>query len=175
MKRKLLKSIPVILSSMLFCTGLYAQKLQFKFKDGTSASYELTDLRKISYSQNQIIVSLSNNDEFAEDLNAIQHFRYIETTKLGSTKSSNSGILQAVLFPNPATDIFNVQFPLYAKETALITLTDLHGKVVLEKTITSQQMGLHKETLNLQHIPPGVYMCRIQGQNNYISKKIIKL
>jgi hypothetical protein len=175
MKRKLLKSIPVMLSSMLFFTGLHAQKLQFKFQDGSSTSYELTDLRKISYSQNQITVSLTNNDVFAQDINTIQHLRYIETNKLGSTKSSNSGSLQAVLFPNPATDVLYIQFPLYSKETALITLTDLHGKVVIEKKITSQQMGLQKEYLNLQHIPSGLYMCRIQGQNAYISKRFIKL
>ena len=109
MKRKLLKSIPVIMSSMLFFTGLHAQKLQFKFKDGSSTSYELTDLRKISYSQNQITVSLTNNDVFAQDINTIQHLRYIETAKLGIKRSGNDGILQAALFPNPATDVLNIQ------------------------------------------------------------------
>ncbi len=175
MKRKLLKSIPVMMSSMLFCTGLQAQNLQFKFKDGSSTSYELTNLRKISYSQNQITISLTNNDVLAEDLNAIQHFRYIETAKLGIKRSGNDGNLQAALFPNPATDILNIQFQLRTVESASITLTDMHGKVVLVKTITTQQTGLLKETLNLQHIPSGVYMCHIQGQKNYISKKIIKL
>jgi hypothetical protein len=76
------------------------------------------------------------------------------------------------VYPNPASDIVNIQFEEPADGEVIITLMDSQGKLVkrdlIEKAMTEKQM-------NLQDLPGGIYYLRmIKGKlvNVY---KVVKL
>lgn len=76
------------------------------------------------------------------------------------------------VYPNPASDVVNIQFEEPADGEVVITLMDSQGKLVkrdlIEKAMTEKQM-------NLQDLPGGIYYLRmIKGKlvNVY---KVVKL
>ena len=62
---------------------------------------------------------------------------------------------EAILFPNPARDIINIEFSMiYYKAT--FSFTDISGKIVLEKQLTA-----NRQSINISAIPAGTYVYRI--------------
>ena len=78
------------------------------------------------------------------------------------------------VFPNPTSINLNVSFKLPKADKMSIVLYDLQGKVVLEKKLGTKAMGKYQEVLNISALPNGVYVCRISGGHNSITKQIIK-
>ena len=62
---------------------------------------------------------------------------------------------EAILYPNPARDIINVEFSmLYQKAT--FSLTDISGKTAIVKQLTA-----NRQTADISAIPTGTYVYRI--------------
>ena len=66
---------------------------------------------------------------------------------------------EAIIFPNPASDIINIDFSqLY--QSASFQLIDIGGKMVLEKQLTA-----NRQSVNISAIPAGTYVFRIFNKN----------
>ncbi len=77
------------------------------------------------------------------------------------------------VYPNPATS--EVSFTLnHLGETTSIQyqLTDNIGKIVIEKTISSNQ-STEKQTIDVQHLEKGVYHLQLNVNGNSTSQKLI--
>lgn len=71
------------------------------------------------------------------------------------------------VYPNPAVSVLNID----AKSQILsVKLNDASGKVVLNKK-ASQTL---KESVNIEHLPKGVYLLTIEMKGETVTKKIIK-
>ena len=70
------------------------------------------------------------------------------------------------IFPNPTTDILKVESD--GKKMELI-LFDMTGKKILEKSTDSRY-----DELNLQHLPTGQYILKIQKNDAIVAFKVIK-
>jgi hypothetical protein len=68
------------------------------------------------------------------------------------------------IFPNPTTDQFTVRG---LQETTTITLHDAAGHVVLTKTVDNN------ETVNVKHLPKGIYLVTV-GLSPNMTAKLIK-
>ena len=66
---------------------------------------------------------------------------------------------EAIVFPNPADDIVNVEFSMLYS-TAIFSLTDITGKTALEKQLTA-----NRQSVNISAIPAGTYVFRIFNKN----------
>jgi hypothetical protein len=55
-----------------------------------------------------------------------------------------------------------------------INLYDTQGKLISEKQIGKKESGKYQEVIDLTNIPQGIYVCRITGKHNTITKQIIK-
>jgi len=72
---------------------------------------------------------------------------------------------QVSLFPNPATDIVNIQLP-NTVEMKSIAVYDVLGKVVVNSATNNQ--------INVSQLNHGVYMVNIETNQGTVTKKIIK-
>jgi hypothetical protein len=91
---------------------------------------------------------------------------------------SIAGISQAppatLCFPNPATDIINIYGNGYSSNSVLISLTDIGGKVLLQKNYSIPQNEFTISE-NISHLPAGVYLLQLSaGQGDAYTQKIIK-
>jgi len=64
-------------------------------------------------------------------------------------------ITEAIIFPNPTSEIVNIEFS-QAYQKAIFQLLDIGGKRVLEKPLNS-----NFQSINISSIPSGTYMYRI--------------
>lgn len=93
---------------------------------------------------------------------------YYSPMEITSTKTASTS--QASLYPNPATNVLNVQLSGNATE-GQISLYDAQGRRVLNQTVSTQQ-----STLDLQALPQGMYFYRLQTDGQKLQTgKVTKL
>ena len=86
-----------------------------------------------------------------------------------STLSALAGTLE--VFPTPASDLINVKFRPDGNNPAILTITDLAGRVLDTKTLPA---GVGTASCAVSDMPNGVYMLRISnGGTNAIRKFIV--
>ena len=78
--------------------------------------------------------------------------------------------IELTIYPNPATDILQIEFEKYADYTANFQLLDASGKILQESTIQS-----NKSTVEMNSYQAGTYMLNIISESENIKTfKIIK-
>ena len=73
------------------------------------------------------------------------------------------------LYPNPATSTVTIRFESMPKDPVGITITDLEGRTVLQKSIGS---GTLQSSLDVSTIPSGLYLVRLTGSGGDSVQKI---
>lgn len=113
-------------------------------------------------------VTLKVNNQHGEDL--IVKESYIIVTE---TVSSQLSIIQEdfTVFPNPFQNQITLRLPLSFRGSTEITVLDQSGN----KCYTSSHLVSSPVTLNLEHLPAGIYFLRLVNGNNALCAKIMKL
>jgi len=170
------KSKPIALLgiAMLLSVGLRAQSIHFNYNDGTNASYNLEDVRKITFNADLMNLHLWDGSLYVWNVSTIRHYQYDESSLNVQEWINNANAWELVIFPNPTSTTLNVRYNLPKEDELTIALFDMQGKLILQKKLGKQVSGEHQETLDLTSIPQGTYVCRISGQQNMITKTVIK-
>lgn len=125
----------------------------------------------------------------ASDFNGSQCYRFkIETSATAfpliapstfNTFSENNQSSQLTLqeikwklYPIPAHGMVNLSFNSQMNVKGECILTDMQGRVVLNKVINIMN-GFNLQQLNVDHLLPGVYFIKLTGMNRPIVDKII--
>ena len=98
----------------------------------------------------------------------VYRFCFSETS---STKDQLTEIDNWSLYPNPATDQITIILSELGATTSneyRIQLMDVHGKVVMEKEIGSDQ------TISIESLPAGLYFASLKGGNFFEVHKVVK-
>jgi len=74
------------------------------------------------------------------------------------------------IYPNPTTDILNIQYKENVPENTSLTIYDVSGKQVLNKLAENSNLN----QINLSNLNSGVYILQIEGSNISQSFKFIK-
>ena len=75
------------------------------------------------------------------------------------------------VYPNPTTGIFTINFPFeVGEEDVFIQITDVTGKTIYCKDVVSLV-----STIDITSQPAGIYLIKIQTENEIIIKKILKI
>jgi hypothetical protein len=76
--------------------------------------------------------------------------------------------MEAALFPNPATKLFNLRFTLPQADEISISLHDMSGRVV--KTFFSDRLkaGLNQLSFNEEALSPGIYFLQISNESELL-------
>jgi len=81
-----------------------------------------------------------------------------ETTSAHSIEADNlQNSLQ--IYPNPVRNQLNLLIKNDQNEVLNLQIVSLHGKVVLNQTLTLAG----KHTIDVSQLPQGIYLCRVQG------------
>jgi len=87
-------------------------------------------------------------------------------TFLGTDTASQ---LEVKIFPNPVKNIVYLDFPEHIEEV-IISIYDVLGKQIVTATINDRSQGL-----NLEYLPPGIYIAKLgRDHQNSSTFKIIK-
>lgn len=75
-------------------------------------------------------------------------------------------------YPNPAKDLFNIDFSLSHSQTASIVLLDMMGRQVATIANNHYQAGVHQLSYNVSSLPAGIYLVRIQSDAGSVTQKV---
>lgn len=76
------------------------------------------------------------------------------------------------VFPNPASTFVNVQFNSTDNSNYHLQLTDLSGRLLLDKIIEGHA-GLNTQQIDIKHMAKGVYMLLLNGSDSSQKQKIV--
>jgi hypothetical protein len=152
---------------------LAAQSVHFNYTDGTLASYNLEDVKKITFDSDVMNLHLQDGSFFSWNVSTIGFYQYDETTINTSELINLANAWEVGIFPNPTSTYLNVRFNLPHETEISISLFDVQGKLILTKDLGEKKSGEHIETLDLKNLAQGKYVCRISSPQNAISKQVI--
>jgi hypothetical protein len=151
-----------------------AQSAYFNFTDGSNSSYNLSDIRKITFSNNDMNLHLWDGSIYSWNINTIGHFEYDENSLSNEELIHQINSMNVDVYPNPVDDKLYIQFFLSQKYNVSIMLFEMNGKKIIEHKIDELSYGKYSETLELKSIPQGNYILKIMFNNKSIIKNIVK-
>jgi hypothetical protein len=75
------------------------------------------------------------------------------------------------MFPNPATDVLNLNLVFSTPQDAVISIMNIDGTVV--KEITPGVISNFTTSVNISDLPAGVYMTRVSSGNRATTKNFV--
>lgn len=75
------------------------------------------------------------------------------------------------IFPNPNNGTFNLQTFNQRFDKAVVTITDISGKIVYESNMNIPG-GMHTQSLEL-NLPKGIYVLHAEGTTTHESERFI--
>ena len=78
-----------------------------------------------------------------------------------------------IIFPNPAQNYALVQFNLLGDSPVELNITDLTGRLVFEKSITTTGSGIQTVPVNLQHMKDGIYLIQVRSGGKLLTGKVL--
>jgi hypothetical protein len=103
----------------------------------------------------------------------ITHLSTLRVKESGTASVSNltNNLNQVIVYPNPVTDILNINFELNKSTTSNIEILDLSGKQVT--VIADENLkGMVSKQINTTEFKSGIYFVKIQTENETVTKKI---
>ena len=103
-------------------------------------------------------------------------FSIISTTAKFTTLALRSGLEpientnELVVFPNPAYDKLNLEFP-FTDGDALVTIINALGQTVLQQTVSSVDDAI---LINIQNLTEGLYFVTVKNGDNTFNSRFIK-
>ncbi len=104
----------------------------------------------------------------------IQSLEWTDVNSVGFADLFSDAIGMEV-FPNPATDMVQVNFGLSGGRTVAIELMDLSGRAVRTVGVNTANSGVHTSMVDLAGLPAGMYMLRITDDNGRVGTKPVQV
>lgn len=162
----------LLIAFILFSSGstvLKAQSMHVQENAGTQSTYSLSEIRTMSFSSDQLIIHRadSSSDEYL--LSDIQYLSFSDSIAVsnGPENVNDHGIK---MYPNPVSGVLNIDLSGAANKSGIIYVLSVEGKLL----ITQRILGPGPESVDMSHLPRGIYICRFQSEAETIAVKIIK-
>jgi len=173
MKNKIIKKIYLFNIFTSFClallasNNLYAQQLHHQMisSQGTSITTASGLIVKQTVGQQ----SVSGNSQ--GDIIVQQGFQQSYWQEL--LKNASISRVAVTTFPNPFLESISFQFSASIDSTVQVTIFDLYGRSVFEKTSTVNDNLI--QLVDLPPLPNAQYLVRLSGKNLNYFTKIIKI
>jgi len=142
-----------------------AQTLEVKNKTGTTVSYNLSSLRKISFGSTDMVVQKKDGSTGAFTLANLRYLSFKETVTHVPDENAAETTAMVMLYPNPCSNqlkIANIEGDYTAE---VISLT---GSALLRYTLSGESV------IDVSTLPAGQYLLRVSSQQETKTTKFIK-
>lgn len=167
MRHKRLKLSAVLLLG-LGLTGLQAQTMYVKESSGTQTAYTLSNIQKMSFSSGNLTVTKTDNSSGVYALSDLRCLNFNITTDLQEDLSVKSQQLK--VYPNPVGDILNINLTGKSETEGTLSILNFEGKTLVTRKVSNEGVL----SLDISHLPTGIYLCRYSNATENKTVKIIK-
>jgi len=169
MRYKQLKLSAVLLLG-LGLTEVEAQALYVKEHNGTETAYALSNVQKMTFSSGNAIIQKTDNTSWSYVLSELNYLSFTDPEGIDEQQMQTGNANNLLVYPNPATNMLNIDLTSTKREGGSISILTLDGKVMQ----TQKTSAANVETLNLSRLPQGIYLCCYTGKTEIRIVKIIK-
>ena len=148
-------------------TGIWATNTLNEYDtEWTPANDDLANVRidmlSMRQSENVVLAATHGRGLFTADY---------ELDIYTGQKEELASNVEIVVYPNPASDYLSVHAGTAFSNDMRMTLTDLSGRMVLNKEI--KRDGSSDQRINISHIDKGIYILNLSSPQNTFSQKVI--
>ncbi len=139
--------------------GIQAQTLHVKKRDGTNIFNRISEVNRISFKSDTIVLDIKNREKILINVIDIQNIDFIQNNsddlKYNIIKDSF-----AILFPNPSNGYINIALNTSECNNFSIEILSINGTVLyLKNEQIKESNSIYN--LNIMELPSGLYFCRI--------------
>jgi len=127
--------------------------------------YTFTTTLSPAWHKLRAIVMLLRNDDTSV-LNANKTEWYLNVSE------PDVATIDAGIYPNPSSDFAQVYFNLNERENVSLAITDISGRLLYERPVSSYQPGRNELWLPVQRLPTGLYLVTLSSDH---ARKTMKL
>jgi len=109
-----------------------------------------------------------------ELLTRIAEYFDLITTGENEITSGNSDF-NFIIYPSPFSEYTNLSYSIPEEGFVNIEIYNINGRHISTLISEFQQEGKHKVIFNGTELPAGVYFCRLQVEEDVLTKKIVKV
>jgi hypothetical protein len=156
--------------------GIQAQNIFFKFKDGTLATYTSSEIRKFTFSGNEMIMLKKDGTTLSWNASTIANYRFDATTPVLDADQINNA--EVKIYPNPFKGAVRIRYEMPVADKVAIDIMDMQGRTIRSWPQTQKPAGTHELLWQTSDnggkaIPSGTYICRITTTKGSVSKMIV--
>jgi hypothetical protein len=161
----------------LFTHSVKAQQfLFFKFNDGTTTTYNVNEVRNITFSGNVFVLQKNDGTTVNWNASAIGNYRFDATTSVIDEEQNNNA--EVKIYPNPFKGLVRIRYVLPIADKIAVDILDLQGRIIKAWPLTQKSAGAHELLWQSgdnegKTMPAGTYICRITSSKGTVSKKML--
>jgi hypothetical protein len=87
---------------------------------------------------------------------------------LGVMENETNPLMDAKIFPNPASSNCNLEFYLNTDKTLVLELSDLSGRVISSRAVKGLQ-GKNNELINISNLETGIYFVNVKSNSENLT------
>jgi hypothetical protein len=141
--------------------------INIRDKNNNDHYYALQDIRKLTFSSNNIHVNKTTGASSSYLLSDIRYLNFKDNLLTYESIEINS---TTILFPNPVLNTLNLRFPALFSGNIQISSSD--GKTLHYESINDKSIDFHTDVSNLKR---GFYLCIINDGEKIEALKFTKL
>lgn len=163
------KPISLVVFLLLINFEVFSQNLVVTLLNNTTQSFPISNIKSIKFQSSLMILKENNGTTTSWDITNINNYSFISA--LGIEDNVFVEKTSLVIFPNPATNLVNIQFDSNLNSTIKIEIIDINGRII-DQIYKGEHQGdqIYKWNSNVQK---GVYYCRLMTDYKTITKPII--
>ncbi|HRG59011.1 MAG TPA: T9SS type A sorting domain-containing protein [Bacteroidia bacterium] len=169
-----MKHLYLMLFLITSLSTLQAQTIDFNYTDSSNASYNVSDIRKITFTADIMNLHFNDGSLLSWNVNSIGYYTYNETTVNVENHLNILNQFKLNLFPNPTNHLLNLSFDLPSNDNITISIFDLQGKVIIENNFGNLIAGTYTETIDISTLETNSYVFRFSGNKISFTKTFIK-
>jgi hypothetical protein len=148
-----------------------SQALHLNNLNGGSSEYDIVNVRKIKFSDSDVLVILFSGDTISRPFNEFKNYRYNQSTL--NTPIHNEIVNVFDVYPNPSQGLFEFNFSSKSLLPYKYNVCDVTGKLLFKKELGIVN-GNYSGIISLSNYPAGIYFLILESGNTKNTKKLIK-
>ncbi len=146
-----------------------AQTMYVQESRGTRTAYPLSNIQKMSFSSGNLTVTKTDNSTGVYALGGLNYLSFTDfTVNIEEPLPVQNQELRA--YPCPASNVLNIYLSGIGQGEGTLSILNIDGKTVLTRQVSNEGVL----SLDISHLPQGIYLCRYASTTEIKTVKIIK-
>jgi hypothetical protein len=152
------------------------QNLYFKFNDGTTATYTVSEIRNVTFSGNVIVLQKKDGTTINWNASTVGNYRFDATTSIRDAERINNA--EVKIYPNPFKGAVRIRFDLPVADKVTVDILDMQGRIIHQWPMAQKKAGTHEllwqsNDRGSSVLQSGTYICRIITTKGTVSKTMV--